>query len=85
MDGLQNGASLEELLRRPELGLADLLFLDEQLATLPVEVRTELETAVKYEGYIRRQLDQVARTRRMEEQIIPGDFDYAAVGGLSSA
>ena len=84
LEGLHNGASLEELLRRPELDLDDLLFLDAELAALPVEVRTELETAVKYEGYIRRQLDQVERTRRMEEQVIPGDFDYVAVGGLSS-
>lgn len=81
---LNNGASLEELLRRPEIGLDDLLFLDEQLAALPVEVRDELETSVKYEGYIRRQQDQVERTRRMETQVIPADFDYATVASLSA-
>jgi tRNA uridine 5-carboxymethylaminomethyl modification enzyme len=81
---LNNGASLEELLRRPEFGLDDLLFLDEQLAALPADVRLELETSVKYEGYIRRQQEQVARTRRMEEQAIPADFDYAAVASLSA-
>ena len=80
---LNNGASLEELLRRPEIGLDDLLFLDDALAALPVEVRDELETTVKYEGYIRRQQDQVERTRRMEEQAIPAGFDYAAVVGAS--
>ncbi len=84
LTGLQNGASLEELLRRPEIDLDALLFLDEQLAALPPDVRNELETAVKYEGYIRRQQDQVERTRRMETQGIPADFDYAAVAGLSS-
>jgi tRNA uridine 5-carboxymethylaminomethyl modification enzyme len=84
LEGLNNGASLEELLRRPELGLDDLLFLDGQLAALPVEVRNELETTVKYEGYIRRQQDQVERTRRMEAQLIPADFDYAAVASLSA-
>ncbi len=81
---LHNGASLEELLRRPEFGLGDLLFLDEQLGALSVEVRSELETAVKYEGYIRRQEEQVERMRRMEEQALPGDFDYAAVASLSA-
>lgn len=81
---LNNGASLEELLRRPEITLDDLLFLDSGLAELPAEVRNELETAVKYEGYIRRQHDQVERTRRMEEQVIPGDFDYSTVVGLSA-
>ena len=84
LEGLQNGASLEELLRRPEIVLDDLLFLDSELAALPVKVRTELETAVKYEGYIRRQQDQVERTRRMEEQVIPADFDYLKVSGLSA-
>jgi tRNA uridine 5-carboxymethylaminomethyl modification enzyme len=84
LDGLHNGAALDELLRRPEIGIDDLLFLDQQLAALPVEVRTELETAVKYEGYIRRQQDQVERTKRMEQQGIPPDFDYAAIGGLSA-
>jgi tRNA uridine 5-carboxymethylaminomethyl modification enzyme len=84
LEGLNNGASLEELLRRPEIGLDELLFLDEQLAALPVEIRDELATTVKYEGYIRRQQDQVERTRRMEEQTIPADFDYAVVVGLSA-
>ncbi len=81
---LNNGASLEELLRRPELGLEDLLFLDAALAALPVEVRDELETTVKYAGYIRRQQDQVERLRRMEMQAIPAEFDYAAVASLSA-
>jgi len=84
LEGRHNGASLEELLRRPEIGIDDLLFLDDQLAGLPGDVRVELETAVKYEGYIRRQQDQVERTKRMEEQRIPPDFDYAAIGGLSA-
>ena len=43
-----------------------------------------MQTAVKYEGYIKRQQDQVDRFRRMEEQAIPGDFDYDAVVGLSA-
>jgi tRNA uridine 5-carboxymethylaminomethyl modification enzyme len=81
---LNNGASLEELLRRPEIGIDHLLFLDEQLAALSPEVRLELETTVKYAGYICRQQEQVERTRRMEEQIIPAEFDYTVVVGLSA-
>lgn len=84
LDGLKNGASLEDLLRRPEIELEHLLFLDGQLAGLPAEVRGELETTVKYEGYIRRQQDQVERTRRMEAQAIPAGFDYEAVASLSA-
>lgn len=81
---LKNGASLEELLRRPEITLDDLLFLDEKLALLPGDVGLELETMTKYAGYIRRQQGQVERTRRMEEQVIPGSFDYTSVIGLSA-
>ncbi|HKL25041.1 MAG TPA: tRNA uridine-5-carboxymethylaminomethyl(34) synthesis enzyme MnmG [Desulfuromonadales bacterium] len=81
---LKNGASLEELLRRPEVRLDDLLFVDTRLSALSAEVREELEISVKYAGYIDRQLDQVARFRKQENQSIPVDFDYDAVAGLSA-
>ncbi len=81
---LKNGASLEDLLRRPEVQLADLLFLDNALAGLSLDVQEELETAVKYAGYIKRQKEQVARFRKLEDQKIPDTFDYDAVTGLSA-
>ena len=81
---LNNGVSLEELLRRPEIELSQMLFIDEQLAALSPQVRLELETSVKYAGYISRQQDQVERARRMESQAIPAGFDYGAVMGLSA-
>jgi tRNA uridine 5-carboxymethylaminomethyl modification enzyme len=81
---LKNGASLEELLRRPELRLADLDFLDPWLAEMSGEVRNELETEVKYAGYIRRQNEQVERFRRLEGLVIPAGFDYEGVGSLSA-
>ncbi len=81
---LKNGASLEELLRRPEVKLSDLDFLDPCLTDMPNDVRNELETEVKYAGYIRRQYEQVERFRRLEDLAIPRDFDYDAVGGFSA-
>ena len=84
LQSLKNGASLEELLRRPEVLIRDLLFLDERLAGLPEVVLDELETQVKYAGYIQRQLEQVERFRRLEELEIPAGFDYGAVSGLSA-
>lgn len=81
---LKNGASLEELLRRPQIVIDDLAFLAPQLSDLSVEVRAELETEVKYAGYICRQYEQVERFRRLEGLVIPPDFDYDAVGGLSA-
>ena len=80
---LKNGASLEELLRRPEITIDALLFLDPELAGLPVEVLDQLEISAKYAGYIERQLEQVERFRRTEEVAIPAAFDYDAVSGFS--
>jgi tRNA uridine 5-carboxymethylaminomethyl modification enzyme len=80
---LKNGASLEELLRRPEISVDALLFLDAELTSLPAEVREQLEIGVKYAGYIERQLEQVARFRQTEAVAIPADFDYAAISGFS--
>jgi len=81
---LKNGASLEELLRRPEICIDDLGFLDAELAGLSQEVRRELETEVKYAGYISRQKEQVERFKRLENLVIPADFDYDAINGLSA-
>jgi tRNA uridine 5-carboxymethylaminomethyl modification enzyme len=76
--------SLEELLRRPEIDLEHLLFLDAELAALPAAVRSELETTVKYAGYIRRQQEQVEQLQRMEQLGIPAGFDYTTVASLSA-
>ncbi len=80
---LKNGALLEELLRRPDYGIADLLFLDPELAGLAPAVLEQLEVSVKYAGYIQRQLEQVERFRRLEELLIPVGFDYIGISGLS--
>jgi tRNA uridine 5-carboxymethylaminomethyl modification enzyme len=84
LQGLKNGASLEELLRRPEINIDDLGFLDQEVADLSQEVRIELETEVKYSGYINRQKEQVDRFLRLENLVIPDGFDYDAVKGLSA-
>lgn len=81
---LKNGVSLEELLRRPEIAIEDLLFLDENLASLDAGVREQLEIGTKFEGYIQRQVDQIKRFRRTEMVAISPDFDYEGVSGLSA-
>ncbi|PNU20438.1 tRNA uridine-5-carboxymethylaminomethyl(34) synthesis enzyme MnmG [Geothermobacter hydrogeniphilus] len=81
---LNNGASLEELLRRPQLTIKDLAWLDEELEGFPGEVLEQLEIETKYAGYIRRQEDEVARFRKTEEVRIPEDFHYAGIGGMSA-
>jgi tRNA uridine 5-carboxymethylaminomethyl modification enzyme len=81
---LKNGVSLEELLRRPEISIEDLLFLDDTLTSLGRNVREQLEIGTKYEGYIQRQVDQVERFRRTETMAISPDFDYDGISGLSA-
>ena len=81
---LKNGATVEELLRRPEYTVADLLFLDPELAGLEPAVLEQLEISVKYAGYIQRQQEQVERFRRLEELLIPAGFVFIGISGLST-
>ncbi|HEY3227349.1 MAG TPA: tRNA uridine-5-carboxymethylaminomethyl(34) synthesis enzyme MnmG [Planctomycetota bacterium] len=68
--------SLEELLRRPEVGIGT-LGLDE-----PPEVLEQVEVEVKYEGYIRRQVRDAERFRAMEDRMIPEGFDFSRLRHL---
>jgi tRNA uridine 5-carboxymethylaminomethyl modification enzyme len=81
---LKNGASLVELLRRPDLGIDAVAALDPELQGLRADVLEQLEIGVKYEGYITRQMEQVERFRRLESVVIPGDFVYVGLSGLSA-
>lgn len=80
---LKNGLSLEEILRRPHLRMDDLLFLDPALAALESAALEQVEIETKYQGYIARQMEQVERFRRTEEIVIPPDFRYEGIPGLS--
>jgi len=76
--------SLFELLRRPEVGYADLMTLPG--AGMPVEaleVVEQVDIQAKYHGYIERQKEDVARMAQQESTAIPADLDYAALNGLS--
>jgi len=84
VEGLHNALTLEELLRRPHIHIEDLLFLDDELAGLDPGLLEVLEIEVKYAGYIRRQVDQVARFRRTEDVQIPAGFAYRGIPGLST-
>lgn len=77
-----DGISLEKWLRRPE-NTTDKLPA-EFLGRFSHEVWSLLETDIKYAGYITRQEDMVAKTVRMEEKMIPSDFDYHAIPGLKT-
>jgi tRNA uridine 5-carboxymethylaminomethyl modification enzyme len=81
---LKNGLSLEQLLRRPEITMHMLSGLIPALSGLPLEVQEQLETGIKYEGYIKRQVDQVERFKKTEEIVIPSHFDYESISSLSA-
>ena len=78
---VKNGSTLAELLRRPEITLADLDPFCPELSH-DRAVRDEAEITVKYAGYIDHQLQAVQRAKKMEAKKIPADFDFEAVKGL---
>jgi tRNA uridine 5-carboxymethylaminomethyl modification enzyme len=80
---LRNHCSLAQLLRRPEMTFYHLKFLSPDLASIPTAIALQAEVATKYSGYIRRQLEAVARFRKLEDARLPEDLDYASVPGLS--
>jgi tRNA uridine 5-carboxymethylaminomethyl modification enzyme len=79
------GATLEEILRRPEVLLQDMEPLLRRNNQWPdsEEVRRSAEIDVCYEGYIQQQRKDAAKMRRMSARKIPADFDYDAVDGLN--
>ena len=79
---LSSGVSLAELIKRPELDYESLKPLDPKRPELPYGVREEVGIEIKYEGYIRRQEQQVEGFRRMENKRIPKDIRYEEVGNL---
>jgi len=79
---LKHGVTLADLLRRPELKYGDLTHFTD-LPKLNRSVREQVEINVKYEGYLRRQEAAIERFERMEKKLLPPDFSYEAVRGLS--
>ena len=77
-----NGARLADLLRRPGVTYEELAPLDPERPELTAEQRQAVEIAVKYDGYIQRQLRQVEEMRRLEDYPMPKDMDYRAITGL---
>jgi tRNA uridine 5-carboxymethylaminomethyl modification enzyme len=75
---------LLQLLRRPEVGYADLAGLVADGVALDPLVARQVEVSVKYEGYVTRMLEDVARFRQAEAWLIPQDLDYRAIPGLST-
>ena len=79
---ITTGIKLAELLRRPELTYDALAVVDKERPELPRAVRTTVAIQIKYEGYIKRELAEVERQRRLEEKLLPPDISYKDILGL---
>ncbi len=79
---IKTGIKLSELLRRPELSYKLLEKIDTGRQPLPRGVATTAEISIKYEGYIKRELAEVERQRRLEDKVLPTDIDYGSIKGL---
>jgi tRNA uridine 5-carboxymethylaminomethyl modification enzyme len=80
---LKKEVSLQEILKRPETHFGHLFAFDRDLENLPKEAWEQVEIQVKYDGYIKRQMEQIERFKKLEEVRFPEDFDFSSVIGLS--
>ncbi len=79
---LTNGATLAELIKRPELSYDLLAPVDKHRPDLRADVAEQVNINLKYEGYIERQMRQVEHFKKLENKIIPDAIDYLAISGL---
>lgn len=81
---IKTGISLLELVRRPELNYDLLAPLDPDRPSLSRESRLQVETQIKYEGYIQKQMQQIAQFKRLEHKKIEHIEDFSVIKGLSN-
>lgn len=79
---VSTGLRLSDAIRRPELSYAALSEVDKDRPLLPKQVTEEVEIVLKYDGYIKRQKQQVEQFKKLEERQLPEDIDYSAIYGL---
>ena len=79
---LEKGLKMAELLKRPCVDYDLLAPFDEGRPDYPPEIFEQVEIDIKYEGYIKRQEQQIKEMRRLEVQKIPEDIDYSQITGL---
>ena len=78
------GATLAQLLKRPELTYDQLMDMMGEAGTADHEIGEAVEISIKYDGYIKRQHEQIERFHKLESKVIPPSFEYASVTGFSN-
>lgn len=81
---LRTAWTLYDLIKRPELDYELISPLDPERKSLPKEIRMLVETEIKYEGYIKKQMIQIEQFKKLENKKLPEDIDYSEVKGLSN-
>ena len=81
-NAVTTGVCLADLIRRPQLGYRDLAGVDPARPNLPDAVAEQVELAIKYEGYVRKQLAEVEQMKNLEKTLLPEDINYAGLAGL---
>lgn len=81
---LKTTSSLYDLIKRPELDYNMLKELDEEREELPREIRLQVETQIKYEGYIKKQMGQIEQFKKLENKKLDENQDYNEIKGLSN-
>ncbi|AKA71256.1 tRNA uridine-5-carboxymethylaminomethyl(34) synthesis enzyme MnmG [Clostridium scatologenes] len=79
---LKKSISLYELIKRPELDYFKVEPLDNDRIELPDDIKEEVNTISKYEGYINKQLEQVVQFKKFENKTIPDNINYNDINGL---
>ena len=82
---MQRESTLEAMIRRPEVNYRDLMNIEGLGPGIENEQAAEqVEIKIKYQGYIDRQLDEIAKLKRYEDTVLPIELDYAEIKGLSN-
>ncbi len=79
---LTTGISLGELMKRPEIDYMSMAEIDPSRNVLPAEVIEQVEISLKYEGYIKRQKQQVNQFKKLEKKLIPNDINYKEIRSI---
>lgn len=79
---IKSGITLSELIKRPELDYYKIREIDKDYVDLPEDVQEQVNIQIKYEGYIKRQMQQVEQFKKLEKKYLREDIDYTKIKGL---
>jgi tRNA uridine 5-carboxymethylaminomethyl modification enzyme len=79
---INQGMSLFELLKRPEIGYKELTELDSDRHELREDIYKQCEVQIKYTGYIKKQLAQIEKFKQLEKKKLYADISYSSIDGL---